>query len=321
MTNTIILGNGLSALIWAVYHPGSITIGPGTPGGMAKDMKAPFFLHKHPATERLLKKLELSTCTREVKVGYAYAIEGSSEIYDEPPKGFREAYYKYSRCLSDQDSIIPESVMNGGNGHFEAFKIAGPRLMEALMEHISRASSIMITDRIGKICPTGVCTEIYGDTSIWTSIHTNIISTIPATIFYNLVGEGERIIRNEDTLTKIFARSPEYKKDLSDYDFIYFCSPDGERPGLTRITNNKDTMETFFEYTYPGVGKGTERFFLDFLIGKGANISYHPNIAVRKDLKLKGYRGIKFLGRGAQWDHSIKVQDVVMEAQKDAGIS
>jgi len=320
MTKTIILGNGLSALIWAAYHPNSIIIGPGQIGGMIGNMKGPFFLHKHPSTEALLKKLGLSTETRTIKIGYAYAVEGSSEVYDNPPEGFREAYYRHSRCLNHQ-AKIPDSIMNRDTGNFEAFKITGEKLIGSLMNYIESDGCIIFDGKIETIERLSDQTKIRIGNSSFRTIHTNIISTIPAIKFYGLVMGSGDIITPKDTLTKIFVKAPDYKKDLSMYDFIYFCPPEGRNPGLTRLNNNKVTQESFWEYTYPGVGREIDTFFSEFLLnkhGKGEGISYHHYMSVRKDLKLKGYRGIKFLGRGAQWDHSIKVQDVVREAITDA---
>lgn len=324
-SKTIILGNGLSALIWAAYHPNSLIIGPGKPGGMAKDMKAPFFLHKHPATERLLKELGLSTCTREVKVGYAYTSPIGTYIQDEPPKGFRDSYYRHSRCLCTgcADSR-PDSVMNQGTNRFEAYEIRPDTLINRLIEAVISIGGVFYKDTLRKIVVDRYIIGVHGDRI--NVQYNEVISTIPIDIFQSLLPEYEsKRIYEDDSLTKIFIEGNEQLPEVRAHDFVYLC-PHPKRPihhtstsHITRMNNDYSTKKTFFEYTFvagdPLIDKAMEE--LAEMHGED-RVSLHPKISVRRDIGWKKYRGIKFLGRGAQWDHSIKVQDVIMEAQKHA---
>lgn len=326
MKGPVILGNGLSALIWAVYHPNSILIGPGRPGGIAKDMKAPFFLHKHPATEKLLKKLGLSTETREVKIGYAYITSNGTYILGNPPTGFRESYYLHSRCLPDSGLPIPGSVMNKNIGNFEAFTTSSSELINSLIEAVISTRSILYNDTIRKIipsCSAGVCsTEICGNRI--NEMCDNVVSTLPVMIFYRLINRSPPVIPS-DSLTKIFLKGGKQSSEIMKYNFIYL-SPHPKNSStylsssnITRINNNQITGETFFEYTFMSGDPAIDRIMKDLIKIYGEDrVSIYPNISVRIGRELKGYYGIKFLGRGACWDHSIKVQDVVMEAQNHA---
>lgn len=328
MSETIILGNGLSALIWAAYHPNSIIIGPGQPGGMAKDMKAPFFLHKHPATERLLKELGLSTCTREVKVGYAYSSTIRTYIRDEPPEGFRDSYYRHSRRLyAGCSDSVPNSVMNQGIKKFEAYEITADTLINRLIEVVISIGGVFYRDTLRKIVVNGHIIGIYGDRV--NALHPEVISTIPINIFQSLLPEQEyKRIHPEDSLTKIFLEANGQDRCTMKYDFVYLC-PHQRYPVfhlftsyITRMNNNPTTKKTFFEYTFvtgdPTIDKAMKQ--LTEIYG-GDRVSLHSEISVRKNIGWKKYHGVRFLGRGAQWDHSIKVQDVIMEAQKDDGVS
>lgn len=325
MGKTTILGNGLSALIWAAYHPDSTIIGPGKPGGMAKDMKAPFFLHKHPATERLLKGLGLSTCTREVKVGYGYTNQDATYVRDEPPSGFQNIYYRHSRCLYDGSlDPVPASVMNQGMKEFEAYSIASDVLINRLIEAIISIGGTFYRDTIREIILDKGVVGIYGDGI--NQICNEIISTIPINIFQSLLPEREyKRMYPEDSLTKIFLEGDEQPSEIMKYDFIYL-TPHPKNPmahsftsHITRMNNDYTLKKTFFEYTFlagdPVIDKAMERLTEGY--GK-SRVSLHPEISVRKNIGWRKYRGIRFLGRGAQWDHSIKVQDVIMEAQQDA---
>jgi len=324
-SNTVILGNGLSALIWAAYHPNSVIIGPGKPGGMAKDMKAPFFLHKHPATERLLKELGLSTCTREVKVGYAYSSTVGTYIRDEPPKGFRDSYYRHSRCLyTGCSDSVPNSVMNQGAERFEAYKITPDTLINQLIEAVISIGGVFYRDILRKIVVDREVIGVYGDRM--NALYKEVISTIPINIFQSLLPEQEyKRIYQDDSLTKIFLEAKEQDPCTRGYDFVYLC-PHQKHPifhlfasHITLMNNNHVTKKTFFEYTFvagaPIIDEAMKQ--LTEIYGED-RVSLHPEISVRRDVEWKKYHGIKFLGRGAQWDHSIKVQDVVMEAQKHA---
>lgn len=322
---TVILGNGLSALIWAAYHPDSMIIGPGKPGGMAKDMKAPFFLHKHPATERLLKKLGLSTCTREVKVGYAYSSTRGTYIRDEPPEGFRDSYYRHSRRLyAGCSDSVPNSIMNQGAKKFEAYEITADTLINRLIEAVMLMGGVFCRDIIREIRPDKHGVGVYGNgVDLY---NTEIVSTIPMNIFHPLFPKEQRLnLLPEYMLTKIFLEGNEQSPDVRGYDFIYICphpySPinDSFAQHITRINNDHTIKKTFFEYTFiagdPVIDETMKRLTKSY----GENrVSLHPGISVRRDVGAKSYGRIKLLGRRAQWDHSIKVQDVIMEAQKHA---
>ena len=326
MIKTTILGNGLSALIWAAYHPDSTIIGPGKPGGMARDMKAPFFLHKHPATERLLKELGLSTCTREVKVGYGYTSLNGTYIRDEPPKGFRDSYYRHSRRLyAGCSDSVPNSVMNQGTEKFEAYKISAETLINRLTETVISRGAIFNRDIIRKIVVDRHSVGVYGD-KVNALYSAEVISTIPMNIFQSLLPEQEhKRIYQDDSLTKIFLEGDEQLPEVWKYDFIYLC-PHPKNPidhiftsHITRMTNNYDTKKTFFEYTFVADASIINKAMEELTGRYGKNrISLHPEISIRKNIGWKKYHGVRFLGRGAQWDHSIKVQDVIMEAQKHA---
>ena len=194
MTNkTIILGNGLSALVWAAYHPDSIIIGPGKPGGMAKDMKAPFFLHQHPATQKLLEKLGLGTSTRLIKVGYAYLTGDSVRVCDTPPHNFRAHYSRHSRCLDKDAPLMADSVMNEGIGHFKAYSISKEEFINTLIEYVTVNGTILINDKVKKIIPRGDVIDIYGGKVDIISDY-DIISTIPFSILISLLSDRSYLI-------------------------------------------------------------------------------------------------------------------------------
>lgn len=324
MSKTIILGNGLSALIWAAYHPDSVLIGPGKPGGMAKDMKAPFFLHKHPATERLLKELGLSTCTREVKVGYGYTSTIGTYVGDRIHSDFRESYYRHSRCLEEGLDSIPDSVMNQGAEKFEAYEINPDTLINRLIEAVMSIGGVFYRDTLREIIEDRHSIGVYGDRV--NAIYAEVISTIPINIFQSLLPDQEyKRIYPEDSLTKIFLEGDEQCQEVMKYDFVYLCphpySPinDSFAPHITRMNNNHTTQKIFFEYTFIAGDPVIDETMKRLIRSHGEDrVSLYPAISVRKNIGWKKYHGVRFLGRGAQWDHSIKVQDVVMEAQKHA---
>ena len=324
MTNkTIILGNGLSALVWAAYHPDSIIIGPGKPGGMAKDMKAPFFLHQHPATQKLLEKLGLGTSTRLIKVGYAYLTGDSVRVCDTPPHNFRAHYYRHSRCLDKDAPLMPDSVMNEGIGHFKAYSISKEEFINTLIEYVTVNGTILINDKVKKIIPRGDVIDIYGGKVDIISDY-DIISTIPFSILISLLSDRSYIEINPlDTLTKIFLKANKQLEEIMGYDFIYFAPHPNKSDipfhisNITRMNNNRETGKSFFEYTFRGGNQKIDEIATELMNIYGRDsISIHPSMGIRRDVKMQEYFGIQLLGRGAQWDHSIKMQDVIMEAQE-----
>ena len=107
------------------------------------------------------------------------------------------------------------------------------------------------------------------------------------------------------------------------YDFIYFAPHPNKSDipfhisNITRMNNNRETGKSFFEYTFRGGNQKIDEIATELMNIYGRDsISIHPSMGIRRDVKMQEYFGIQLLGRGAQWDHSIKMQDVIMEAQE-----
>ena len=317
-----ILGTGLSALVWGAYHPGSLLIGPQNLGGSVNSNKGPMMIHATDEVKNLWRMIGLDVETRSVKVGY---MRGSTKITDTPGKFFADDYYHHSRQRKDKR---PSSVMNAQQVSFRCMDTPTDDIIKALADRIIDNGGAMLDEEVRSI----VLYES-GRTKIGLSKRdlmcktSSIVSTLPARVFNRLVGTEVHHLTADDSLTKIFSVGKSYNiDDFRDYDFIYVVpnrneiSVHAKHP--TRITIlDREKGLVSFEYTIsgsedPSVAKDCAR-----------NVNCQdPDVVVLQDLGVRNskplfyYKGIRLLGRRAQWDHSIKIDTVVERAAFSSGV-
>lgn len=302
----IILGGGLSGLIWAVYHPDSVIIEPGELGGMVHNNMGPMMLHATEEVKDFIRKIGLESKTKTARVGYTRQL---GTVFDRPPdKQFREDYYRHSRLLT-QDHKIPESVMSSDSSVFVVIDIPIKEIVRHTIDYIESQGVIVLKKKVNKIShlKDNVNRLILED---FPRIYSdNIVSTIPITIFQKLVDAYQ--VKHTDRLIKVFVDTGNTEevedKFFNSFDYIYVVSTYNGR--LTRIIL---TDRVVYEYTL-NVDENPIEIVNMWPTMKTSTI----RDVIRISKNLKHWNNIKFLGRTAQWDHSIKLNDVIKEAQED----
>ncbi|MCK5013804.1 MAG: hypothetical protein KAS66_08280 [Candidatus Omnitrophica bacterium] len=323
----VILGTGLSALIWGFHHPDSILIGGELAGGMVRDSPIPFYLHEHPATKQMLEDLNLSTDTKNIEVRYRWT--GSEVTYPIPPVWFRDTYYCNTREIMEhtqgtkEEVQVPCSVMNADKSSFKAYKVTGKALIKALEKSVSETCTIFRhnveeisfpQDRKETIIKTDIIEIVTSE---------KIISTIPALKFKSIKGCEDLPITREDAMSKIYTISDQAFWSGDTYDMLYQTpelGPDtSELKTPSRIIRKRRAGVVYDEYTVSSKDMDTLARYLPIL-KTNKDIFIYPDIAVRNNLGIMNYRNVQFLGRGACWHHDIKIENVIQAAVMDREI-
>lgn len=300
----IILGGGLSGLIWAVYHPNSIIIEPGPLGGMIHSNMGPMMLHATEEVKEFVRKIGLEPKTRIVQVGYTRDLE---TIHSEPDRNFRNEYYYHSRLLGPKHKATVSS-MSAGSSAFIAIDIPMSDIIERTVEYLKTIGIKILRERVESIHSLGPGTSIkLEETNIWDCTD-EIISTIPMNIFQKLVKES--MLTPSNLLTKVFVDYGHIPPSIYNaFDYVYVVPDYPSR--LTRIILS-DTIT--YEYTIGTNDDPQEQ--IPYLAGGVIQTSVLPGV-IRHSKNILYWNNIRFLGRTARWSHSIKLNDVIKEAQED----
>lgn len=310
LKDNVILGGGLAGLIWGVYHPNCLIVEPGKIGGMVHENMGPMMIHHTLEVEEFIEKIGLNLKTRTVNIGYTTDLRNFTP---EPPyEGFRADYYRHSRILP-RSYPVPSSAMSGGSSKFECIDIPIGKIIDNCQKYILENEGVFLKTKVNKVEKVGKEVEMSIGDDLSKIVNTNVISTIPMPIFQKLV--EQKWVRAKDGLTKVFVKAQNPPSPSQrDYDYIYVV-PYYDSP-LTRITVTDN--EIVYEYTIKmsdDPNNVIEMWRPPLFPSKESSV---VRGVVRLSKHMKEWNGIKFIGRTAQWDHSIKLNDVIKEAQDDS---
>lgn len=289
-----VIGGGISGLIFAFYNRDYRVITSDVGGLMKNNLMGPRLLQVNEWNKRLLDDLNMEANIKTARIGYFYG----GKLHDTCSEDMRVMYYMKSRKVSKQE--VPESVMSEGKNTIEYYDIDFNELITKLTKHTT-----LILGTVKRITRSHI---LLFDTHQKLK-YNHIVSTIPAPTFYLIYYNNSKEHReNSDKksqlkfLNKLFIMVDiKYVKDqLGDFDYVYF--PESKYP-YHRITRVSDT-EAVVEFT--GIDEKPKLF---------------PEIAKKyieigqiQSGSVETFENIMFLGRYAEWNHKIKIQDVVKKS-------
>jgi NTP pyrophosphatase (non-canonical NTP hydrolase) len=135
-----------------------------------------------------------------------------------------------------------------------------------------------------------------------------IVSTIPANIFWNLYYYNSYPELKSKSVTFAIVDEVPHILDGENFDLVYFID---DRYKYTRI-NRKDT-----KYLYEFTGELTEEQIKETLLSKSEikQIFVDKLGIIYSNPNNIPPANIRFLGRFATWNHSIKINDVIKESK------
>lgn len=307
--NIVVLGSGLSALSYLLYHPNSVAVfgRKSTAGGLAAmaDKLGPQLLWVDADSTRLLRDLSVSVPVRDVRVGHlVHSSVHVDRVYsaDElDPADLEVMRVQYS--LKTRGTPPASSHMSGGHSAFQVFDVSFRELSEVLNKRVS--ATIVHENAVSVHTQDHVVTT---DSGLQVKFD-RLVSTIPAPAFARAAGRPHLV----DTLR---ARAKSYRTvtydslggwaiEALDAGFEYAYAPGAEYDfHRARFMENV----VILEYTHP---EGSEANLDRLASDQNAVIHRGGQIVSGGEAFRDSFLGVKFLGRYASWDHGVKMNQVL----------
>jgi len=304
---TVVLGGGISAMSYLLYHPEAFALGGPERGlgGLAalQDRVGPHLVWADLNTERLLRDLKLPTESREVRVGYLVSSEvvGSDQMSAAEFSRFRDAYSYKTRGTGARPSH-----MSSGRGTFAAVKVEMREVVAKLYEAVSfrvvpvSAKGLLLWDQV--VISDGEEEHSYD----------HLVSTIPAPVFLRLTGmqhlSASLEARDKAYRSVSYAALPPWatRAQREGFEYAYVADPAIE---FHRIKYLPD--RAVLEYTFPSG--------IPTCVRDDRDAFKHPAGQVIGGAEV--FRSlppsVELLGRFAQWDHSVKLNQVLERVLRD----
>jgi len=290
---TVVVGAGLSALAYKKSDCSALLIGDKKQG-----TTKPFFVWDTDSTRSFVDKLGIDYSEKEISVGYYY----DNAIHDTVGPEHKKKYARKTNRPHKQ-------VMCSENNKLKILELTTTLDLEISAQQVDYRNTVTDIRKNTVVIDSG--NYVY---------YKKLVSTIPLDTLCYLLGKPE--------YTESLFYSPVYgmktitrTTDLSGHSIVYDCtdspvtriSADGylsEEQNVTEVlVESKQRLES-----YNVLGKKKHLFSV------GCNCRGHIGGYVPKELKqLLRKMNIYCLGRYAQWDYSIRLQDVVARAKEIRG--
>lgn len=277
MSKNIILGAGISGLIFSFFNP-DFKILTKDVGGQNKN-PLPMgvrLLHKNKWNKRLLKKLGIKAKVKTAKIGYWV----DCGVENKASRRFRHIYWQVSRQGRGKPN---ESYLSGGKDKLKYYDVNMGEIIKKLHE----------------ACENRI--EFIGKRKFDLTKYDLIINTIPANVFFKIAG----IKHNFEFLPKTFVYAKNFTPQiipisLEKYSYVY-CAMLGSQ--LTRISRTKNV----FCLEYAGILKNKVWQEIErMVLSVGQIITQKPPYP----------DNVIPIGRYAEWNDDLLIQDVVKKAIK-----
>ena len=300
MTNKntkFILGGGVSGLIYGFYNRDYQVISPDIGGKLKTNyLGSTILLHDTPETKRLLEDLKLNPEPKAQVIRYFY----HGKIQENIPSNLKELMVTKKltpwRELGklNIDFKITDTTLSTNDIYIPIFKISLDKVIRALAKEVR-----VIKDKVIRITAEEIVTE-KGRYK-----YTELISTIPAPVFWALYGEEKQLKYFPEVF--VLSKTSPIPESSIYWDLVYFI--DKNIP-YTRV--NKYSNES---YLYEFTGDISKKEIAK-LLPKLEVISIYtdPYGIVITDLNNIPPPNVRFVGRFATWNHTYKVQDVIKDA-------
>lgn len=282
----LIIGGGITGLLAAYYNEDYLLVSKDIGGQMKKGDIGPRILEVNENSKKLLKEFGIKENVKKATIGY----EVCGSLVENFDKSDRVKYYMKSRCVNNPIEV-PDSVMSDGKNEIIYYDLSWGKLIQKIRNKIKNR---IINDNVQRIDIKKKL--IYLENNPIPLPYYDLTSTIPAPLFYQLCGIENNKFKY---VNKHFIITSQEVFDIKDYDYVYFTS---DRYKFHRITKLKKKKYSIEFTTNDGID-------LDLLEENDSYIfmKYGQLVSGQVDK----FDNIRFLGRFAEWNHGIKVDDIV----------
>jgi len=295
-----ILGGGIAGLIAKYYNPSYKLITPDI-GGQLKDNNAAisFFIHNTKETRELLDKLGVAY--EEEVINIFYFINGKLCKNIDNSQRQRLVAHKMTEYYCDySDFIIKDTNLSVQENKLLVLTTD----VNKLIDELKPDNEDMINARIKLINIQNNSLLIKEGDDLKTLKYDKLISTIPANIFfYMLYNYKHNYNFNYIPATYIIStQRPDFCKENG----IYYV--DDEYLIYNRVT----VFDSYCIYDITGTPTEDE---LNLKFKDITKIS-RQYTAIVKSINIYNFRNIKFIGRNAQWNHKVHIEENIKLARR-----
>lgn len=297
MGNKYILGAGLSSLCYAWYNPEYTIIGEDIGGRLNKEFfKNIIYFHKTSETENFLKDVGIPYKVKTQIIKYLKDNEITSYITIEDKINI------IKKKLDDDNFEVKDLNLSTSDYYISVLEFSMGDLITKLKEKVK-----IIAERIIRITDKEIITESSNYE------YTNIVSTLPANIFWKIYHKPKQLELKSKPVTFVLCDKEPSMGENVNYDMIYVLDKNIKYTRISKKPGERDEKKILYEFTgefskdevakYLPVGSN----ILEYYIDKQAIIYTDKNNIAPKD--------ILFVGRFAEFSHSLKTQDVLKQAR------
>jgi hypothetical protein len=305
-SENLIIGCGSAGLVSLFYLDQFEAVDNNPLGELShKYQLGPRLLQKDPLTLRfivdVLAKSHSSYAIKTdlTKIGYQYD-EFENDIYDYATERFKKQYSKITRNKTEYE----KSFMSESKNFIENYVLYdGENKIEDSYKKVFELVYSLVKDRVIDTKVTSIHKDLTVELAAWPhpqkQRYKNVISTIPFPKLLSLFNINEE--NKYETIKKNFyvcSYDNEYEKNISKkYSYVYSI-------------NRKYTRKTYFKdyITYESVKKiNSKHIDKNKIIFSVLDLP----IQIKNSSNMNKFNNITLIGRYAQWNHSVKLQDVI----------
>jgi len=307
-----ILGGGPAGLIAAFYNPDYKIIDKNPMGQLNLPfVPGPRILKVDEYSKKFIERLHLDYYLKTIHIGYA---SDGINVVDEATTEFKQNYSQITRGTAK----IEDSFLSSGENQIEVFASSTGEdlyykvfaiLTEQLKDRIIAAnvSSIDTKDRLIGLDRTDF-------------LYDNVISTLNINILFKLLGlQDLGLVALKKHFVQCSYNNPIDIENAKKYHYIY--STDEQ---YTRKTYFKDyivyeMLEPFDEQNRKFNIVSGENVIFDLSQIQGNKVIKALNnipIQINNSIDFRNIQGIELVGRFAQWNHSIKANEIIAKYER-----
>lgn len=296
----VIIGFGISGLLWKYYFPESEVYYKKIGGQMNSLTTPPIFIHYTWETKRLLKDLDLKAKKTNCQIRYYY--DGKIHKFLDIEKRKEMVIKKINMYGKKIRNLFPQDLnLSTMSNKIKIFDIKSSTLFSKIIENIKKdkifEKEVILINTLDKEIILNDYSQIKYD---------RLISTIPAVDFERIAFDfsfNKHFEYYPSTIVLTDFLLPEFEKFKTGILYVIDNKYPFTRIGFSEKDNNK------FTYEITGIVRKEE--LLKFFEQKNIlDISYQ-NIGIIKSNPVQDTKDMIFLGRLAQWSHEIKIQQVL----------
>lgn len=289
-----VVGGGLSGLIWCLFHPHWHLVSEEIGGQMSDPWMGPRLLHDNPENRLLLETLGLPEHSGSTTIGYF--IDG--RVIRHCPQEDRERYFRKSRCL-DTSVAVPASAMSDGQSTIHHLKVDWAEMVSRL----EKRAKWTIRENVRSLEGRSINGEHPYDNLVWTP-------ALPL-LFRSLGEEVPPVFRANGKKFVLVTDFCDF--DFGGFDYVYIPGPEFAYHRATRVPGG-----VCVEYTLPS--EDSCPLPSRFSVSRYKWVPGLQLVPLEDRSVLEGLpQEITLLGRFSEWDHRIKIEDVVEKSRRFPG--